>query len=116
MMAGAVYGPQRLNLSLQRPDAPMTSLSCRDRLEHALFRIAEPDGEGIVACLTVYSEAARADADAADARPARWRDRKHQGFVRRRRRTDARWLENSRRRGDAGSRRCAGRTPATRRR
>src|SRR5690348_4293096 len=70
MMTGAVYGPQRLNLSLQQPDAPMTSLSCRDRLEHALFRIAEPDGEGMRACLTVYSEAARAAADAADARAA----------------------------------------------
>jgi len=41
----------------------MTSLSCRDRLEHALFRIAEPDGEGMRACLTVYSEAARAAAE-----------------------------------------------------
>ena len=48
----------------------MKILSCRDRLEHALFRIAEPDGEGMRACLTVYSEAARAAADAADARAA----------------------------------------------
>lgn len=48
----------------------MKNLSCRDRLEHALFRIAEPDGEGMRACLTVYSEAARAAADAADARAA----------------------------------------------
>jgi aspartyl-tRNA(Asn)/glutamyl-tRNA(Gln) amidotransferase subunit A len=55
---------------LQQPDAPMKNLSCRDRLEHALFRIAEPDGEGMRACLTVYSEAARAAADAADARAA----------------------------------------------
>ncbi len=44
--------------------------SCRDRIELALFRIAEPDGEGMRACLTVYSEAARAAADAADARSA----------------------------------------------
>jgi aspartyl-tRNA(Asn)/glutamyl-tRNA(Gln) amidotransferase subunit A len=48
----------------------MSLLTCRDRLEHALFRIAEPDGEGLRACLTVYSDAARAAADAADARAA----------------------------------------------
>ena len=48
----------------------MTRLSCRDRLEQALFRIAEPEGEGARACLTVYSAAARAAADAADARAA----------------------------------------------
>ena len=48
----------------------MKNLSCRDRLEHALFRIADPDGEGMRACLTVYPEAARAAADAADARAA----------------------------------------------
>jgi len=48
----------------------MKSSSCRDRLELALFRIAEPDGEGMRACLTVYSDAARAAADAADARLA----------------------------------------------
>jgi aspartyl-tRNA(Asn)/glutamyl-tRNA(Gln) amidotransferase subunit A len=48
----------------------MKAPSCRDRLEHALFRIAEPDGEGKRACLTVYPEAARGAADAADARAA----------------------------------------------
>jgi aspartyl-tRNA(Asn)/glutamyl-tRNA(Gln) amidotransferase subunit A len=48
----------------------MKPASCRDRAELALFRIAEPDGEGMRACLTVYSEAARAAADAADARAA----------------------------------------------
>jgi aspartyl-tRNA(Asn)/glutamyl-tRNA(Gln) amidotransferase subunit A len=42
--------------------------SARDRLELALFRIADPQGEGARACLTVYAEAARAAADAADAR------------------------------------------------
>jgi aspartyl-tRNA(Asn)/glutamyl-tRNA(Gln) amidotransferase subunit A len=42
--------------------------SARDRLEQALSRIADPDGEGAKACLTVYAEAARAAADAADAR------------------------------------------------
>ncbi len=40
----------------------------RDRLEQALARIADPTGEGGRACLTVYAEAARAAADAADAR------------------------------------------------
>lgn len=44
------------------------SRSCRDRLEAALARIADPRGEGSRACLTVYAEAARAAADAADAR------------------------------------------------
>src|SRR5438477_7458636 len=42
--------------------------SARDRLEEALARIADPNGEGGRACLTVYSQAARAAADAADAR------------------------------------------------
>jgi len=45
--------------------------SCRDRLEQALTRIADPNGEGARACLTVYAEAARAAAAAADARAAR---------------------------------------------
>src|SRR4249919_60232 len=46
----------------------MTAHSCRDRLEQALSRIADPKGEGARACLTVYADAARAAADAADAR------------------------------------------------
>ncbi len=46
----------------------MKPLSCRDRLEQALARIADPSGEGARACLTVYAEPARAAADAADAR------------------------------------------------
>jgi len=45
-----------------------TQHSSRDRLEQALERIADPAGEGARACLTVYAEAARAAADAADAR------------------------------------------------
>src|SRR5438105_3019834 len=45
----------------------MSKLS-RDRLEDALARIADPAGEGARACLTVYADAARAAADAADAR------------------------------------------------
>src|SRR4051794_6805377 len=43
-------------------------MSGRDRLEQALARIADPAGEGARACLTVYTETARATADAADAR------------------------------------------------
>jgi len=46
----------------------MKALSARDRLEQALLRIADPKGEGAKACLTVYADAARAAADAADAR------------------------------------------------
>jgi len=48
----------------------MKPLSCRDRLENALGRIADPNGEGARTCLTVYNESARAQADAADARAA----------------------------------------------
>ena len=40
----------------------------RDHLEVALARIADPKGEGARACLTVYREAAKAAAEAADAR------------------------------------------------
>src|SRR5258707_15876710 len=42
--------------------------SARDRLEQALSKIADPAGEGVRACLTVYADAARAAGDAADAR------------------------------------------------
>jgi len=45
-----------------------TRKSSRDRLEEALARINDPRGEGKRACLTVYTETARAAADAADAR------------------------------------------------
>jgi aspartyl-tRNA(Asn)/glutamyl-tRNA(Gln) amidotransferase subunit A len=48
----------------------MKPLSCRDRLEQALARIADSKGEGACACLTVYAGPARAAADAADARAA----------------------------------------------
>lgn len=40
----------------------------RERLEEALVRIGDPSGEGSRACLTVYADAAREAADAADAR------------------------------------------------
>jgi aspartyl-tRNA(Asn)/glutamyl-tRNA(Gln) amidotransferase subunit A len=46
----------------------MAARSARDRLEEALARIADPKGEGARACLTVYPETARMEADAADAR------------------------------------------------
>jgi aspartyl-tRNA(Asn)/glutamyl-tRNA(Gln) amidotransferase subunit A len=42
--------------------------SARDRLEEALARIADPKGEGRIACLTVYADSAREEADAADER------------------------------------------------
>ena len=48
----------------------MKPLSCRDRLENALGRIADPNGEGARTCLTIYTGPARAQADAADARAA----------------------------------------------
>src|SRR3974377_1543199 len=51
----------------------MTAHTCRDRLKQALARIADPKGEGARACLTVYGDAARAPADASDARAARGR-------------------------------------------
>jgi len=46
----------------------MTRPSARKRLDAALARIDDPAGEGARACLTVYREAARAAADASDAR------------------------------------------------
>ena len=46
----------------------MSKASARERLEQALARIADPAGEGRRACLTVYADAARVAADAADAR------------------------------------------------
>jgi aspartyl-tRNA(Asn)/glutamyl-tRNA(Gln) amidotransferase subunit A len=49
----------------------MKETSCRDRLEQALARIADPKGEGARACLTVYTDAARKAADAADTRKER---------------------------------------------
>jgi aspartyl-tRNA(Asn)/glutamyl-tRNA(Gln) amidotransferase subunit A len=46
----------------------MTRLSSRERLDAALAKIADPQGEGMRACLTVYREQALAAAEAADAR------------------------------------------------
>ena len=48
--------------------AAVKKRAARYRLEAALTRIAEPEGEGARACLTVYAQAARDAADAADAR------------------------------------------------
>jgi aspartyl-tRNA(Asn)/glutamyl-tRNA(Gln) amidotransferase subunit A len=47
---------------------PTWGRASRDRLEEALARIADPNGEGARACLTVYAEKARIAADAADVR------------------------------------------------
>jgi len=46
----------------------MSGGSSRERLEAALTRIDDPNGEGARACLTVYRASARAAAEAADAR------------------------------------------------
>lgn len=46
----------------------MTISSARERLDAALAKIDDPDGEGARACLTVYREQAIAAAEAADAR------------------------------------------------
>ena len=46
----------------------MKKTSSRERLDAALARIDDPQGEGARACLTVYREAAKAAAAASDAR------------------------------------------------
>src|SRR5262249_28030064 len=46
----------------------MSKRSACDRLEEALVRIADSEGEGARACLTVYEKTAREAAKAADAR------------------------------------------------
>jgi aspartyl-tRNA(Asn)/glutamyl-tRNA(Gln) amidotransferase subunit A len=46
----------------------MSQRSSRARLDEALARIADPNGEGARACLTVYGRAAEMAAEAADAR------------------------------------------------
>jgi aspartyl-tRNA(Asn)/glutamyl-tRNA(Gln) amidotransferase subunit A len=46
----------------------MTRATACERLDQALMRIDDPNGEGARACLTVYREAARIAAQAADAR------------------------------------------------
>jgi aspartyl-tRNA(Asn)/glutamyl-tRNA(Gln) amidotransferase subunit A len=49
-------------------DKLIMTTSSRDRLEQAFARINDPAGEGSRTCLTVYADAARKAADAADAR------------------------------------------------
>src|SRR6202161_1315782 len=51
-------------------DISMKPLSCRDKLEYARARSANPKGEGARTVLTVYADAARAAAPPADARAA----------------------------------------------
>ncbi len=63
-----IIAPGTLSCSASPTRSPMTQRISRDRLEQALDRIADPAGEGARACLMVYAEAARAAADAADAR------------------------------------------------
>jgi aspartyl-tRNA(Asn)/glutamyl-tRNA(Gln) amidotransferase subunit A len=49
----------------------MKQTSCRERLEQALAHIADPQGEGARACLSVYADSARSTADAAGVRATR---------------------------------------------
>jgi aspartyl-tRNA(Asn)/glutamyl-tRNA(Gln) amidotransferase subunit A len=49
-------------------DGRRITILARDRLEHALARINDPSGEGERTFLTIYPEAARKGADAADRR------------------------------------------------
>ena len=55
-------------MAVVREYSGMSNPTARDRLEQALSRIADPNGEGGRACLAVYAQAARAAADAADIR------------------------------------------------
>jgi hypothetical protein len=59
---------QRYSNAQAQAPAVVGARRVRDRLEEALTRIVDPHGEGARACLTIYSEASRAAADAADAR------------------------------------------------
>src|SRR5690349_8518746 len=56
------------NASSPNTSPVMPARLIRDRLEESLARIADPKGEGVRACLTVYQRSARLEADAADAR------------------------------------------------
>src|SRR6516165_988939 len=63
--AALVIAPTALYAQAPTPIRPRAA---RDRLEEALARTADPNGEGAHTCLTVYAGAARNAADAADAR------------------------------------------------
>jgi aspartyl-tRNA(Asn)/glutamyl-tRNA(Gln) amidotransferase subunit A len=54
--------------TVSKVSKPMSQSLSRDRVEQALARIADPSGEGKRACLTVYADAARTTAAAADVR------------------------------------------------
>src|SRR5262249_8997790 len=60
--------PKISPVQAQTPPTGASLRSARDRLEEALARISDPKGEGPRVCLSVYAQAARTAADAADAR------------------------------------------------
>jgi len=66
--AALLAAPSMVRAQTGPPARKVPMRSSRDRLEEALARIADPNGEGARACLTVYAKAARSAADAADAR------------------------------------------------
>jgi aspartyl-tRNA(Asn)/glutamyl-tRNA(Gln) amidotransferase subunit A len=67
MPTANAMNPCAASLHAQAP-TPIRPRAARDRLEEALARIADPNGEGARTCPTVYADAARSAADAADAR------------------------------------------------
>jgi len=66
--AGLTMSLGSSNSGAQAAQGATARISSRDRVEQALARIADPNGEGARTVLTVYANAARAAADAADAR------------------------------------------------
>lgn len=66
--AGAAVALGAGRASGQDVTMPASAMTSRDRLEETLARIADPTCEGAHTYLTLYAEAARAAADAADAR------------------------------------------------
>lgn len=68
LAAGAVATTTAVPSMVRGQGQALKRRPARDRLEEALSRIANPKGEGARACLTVYTQAARDAADAADAR------------------------------------------------
>jgi aspartyl-tRNA(Asn)/glutamyl-tRNA(Gln) amidotransferase subunit A len=67
VVASTTLAVSPASLHAQAP-TPVRPRPARDRLEESLARIADPNGEGARACLTVYAEKARIAADASDAR------------------------------------------------
>jgi hypothetical protein len=66
--AGLTMSLGSSNIGAQAAQGATARNSSRDRLEQALARIADRNGEGVRTVLTVYANAARAAADASDAR------------------------------------------------